>query len=95
MEHLWNPWYGRTLREGAVSRKSWSAGQTATPGRTSISIMNTPHTPRLLFAERLANALILKFEDGVSAIYSAELLRSMLPEARILNTSGDERESDL
>jgi len=41
-----------------------------------------PHPPpRILSAERLENAVIIGFDDGRSAVYSASLLHRMFSQA--------------
>lgn len=41
--------------------------------------MENAASHRILFADRLNNGLVLKFEDGRCAFYEAVLLYSMLP----------------
>ncbi|WP_263382737.1 hypothetical protein [Granulicella arctica] len=43
--------------------------------------MDLPSAPRILSAERLENAVIISFEDGRSAVYSAILLSMIFPQA--------------
>jgi hypothetical protein len=46
--------------------------------------MDIQPTPRVLSAERLERGVIIDFEDGKSAVYSASLLYSVLPRAERL-----------
>jgi hypothetical protein len=43
--------------------------------------MQTAKPPEILFAEVLRNGLVIAFNDGTCAIYSADLLRQMMPDA--------------
>ena len=40
--------------------------------------------PRILSMEKYENAILVTFDDGTCALYSASLLRSALPEAEKL-----------
>jgi hypothetical protein len=46
--------------------------------------METHPTPRIILADRLQGGIIVSFEDGTSAIYSAELLQAMTDRARLV-----------
>jgi hypothetical protein len=46
--------------------------------------MNTQPTPRVVSVERLKSGLIIDFEDGKSAVYSASLLYSVFSRAERL-----------
>jgi hypothetical protein len=46
--------------------------------------MDTRPTPHILSVERLKRGVIIDFEDGKSAVYSASLLYSVLPRAELL-----------
>jgi hypothetical protein len=53
--------------------------------------MNTLETPRIVSVERLWSDVLLEFDDGTCALYSASLLFSMLPSAiRIEDEESDE-----
>jgi hypothetical protein len=51
--------------------------------------MNRPLEPKIVALDELANAILVTFEDGESAIYSAALLYGMLPQAQ--QVTPDER----
>lgn len=44
--------------------------------------MKTDLQPRVIEAERLRDGVIISFEDGKSAVFSASLLYETLPKAR-------------
>jgi hypothetical protein len=46
--------------------------------------MDTRPTPRVVSVERLQSGVIIDFEDGKSAVYSASLLYSVLSRAERL-----------
>jgi hypothetical protein len=46
--------------------------------------MKTDLQPRIVYAERLGGGVIIAFEDGKSAVYSASLLESIFSQAEEL-----------
>jgi hypothetical protein len=55
--------------------------------------MNTPAVPRLLEAEILGGGVIITFDDGKCAIYSASLLYATFDQATLVEVE-DEEEDD-
>jgi len=47
--------------------------------------MNRDEPRQILFAEVLLNGMVITFVDGTCALYSAELLHHILPQAVVLN----------
>jgi hypothetical protein len=47
-------------------------------------IMRSDSQPRIIYAERLGDGVIVAFEDGKTAIYSSSLLRSFFSQAQEL-----------
>ena len=52
--------------------------------------MESDSSPRVIDAKRFRNGVIVTFEDGRAALYSAALLYSRLPEAEEVVDSDDE-----
>jgi hypothetical protein len=52
--------------------------------------MESLRTPRIISADRLADSIIVTFEDGRCAIYSASLLYAAFPHAEEVVESEDE-----
>jgi hypothetical protein len=50
----------------------------------TLQMENAPQ-PRVIDAERLEDGVIITFEDGKTAVYSATLLRSIFYEAKELH----------
>ena len=49
-------------------------------------MMHVQVKPRILAAEKLANAVMVTFDDGICAVFSAALLHDSLTQAdRVLN----------
>ncbi|WP_263383984.1 hypothetical protein [Granulicella arctica] len=48
--------------------------------------MNNQSIPRLIAAERLNGGVIIAFDDGKCAVYSASLLYTTLGQAEIVST---------
>ena len=48
---------------------------------------------RILAVDRLRNSLVVTFDDGKAALYSAELLRNIMSQAKEVQC-GDEKESE-
>jgi hypothetical protein len=46
--------------------------------------MKTDPQPRVIYAERLGDGVVITFEDGKTAVYPASLLRSMFSHANEL-----------
>jgi hypothetical protein len=58
--------------------------------------MKTTALPRIAYAERVGDDLIIEFDDGESALYPAALLLAMLPQAvRIECSAYEEFESEI
>jgi len=56
--------------------------------------METTPIPRVVYAERVGDDVIIEFNDGGSALYPAALLLDMLPQAvKIENSASEEDES--
>jgi hypothetical protein len=47
--------------------------------------MKTDPQPRIIYAERLGDGVVITFEDGKTAVYSAALLRSIFTQASELH----------
>jgi hypothetical protein len=47
--------------------------------------METTHCPQIVSAERTKGRVVIEFDDGVCAIYSASLLVAMLPVAEVVD----------
>jgi hypothetical protein len=50
--------------------------------------MDIQREPRVISADRLSKGIVITFDDGKSALYSASLLRRTLPQAEQLDESG-------
>jgi hypothetical protein len=48
--------------------------------------MESAMESRVIFADRIGQGVIIEFDDGTSALYSASLLRSILPKAKRLRS---------
>ena len=46
--------------------------------------MKADPQPRIIYAERLGDGVVITFEDGKTAVYPASLLRSVFDQAREL-----------
>jgi hypothetical protein len=44
--------------------------------------MESPGSPRILWAERMENAVIIGFDNGRSAVYSSRLLHAIFAQAQ-------------
>ena len=53
-------------------------------------LMGKPPNPRIIASDRLDNAIVVAFDDGKTALYSAALLYAALSQARKLEPSGSE-----
>jgi hypothetical protein len=52
--------------------------------------MQTDHQPRIVYAERLNDGVIITFDDGKCAVYSASLLYANFPQAQeVIETEED------
>jgi hypothetical protein len=51
-------------------------------------VMDIQQEPRVISADRLSKGVVIMFDDGKSALYSAFLLRRTLPQAEQLDESG-------
>jgi hypothetical protein len=40
--------------------------------------------PRIIFSDRMDNGMVIGFDDGKTAFYSAALLHSALPKAKMM-----------
>ena len=56
--------------------------------------METSPIPRVVYAERVGDDVVIEFNDGESALYPAALLLSILPQAVKIECS-EEAESEL
>lgn len=70
-------------------------GQTRTWALGDRYGMNGEARPRIVSAERLSNSVVITFDNGQCAEYSASLLHDTLPQARLLLQSSDESEDDV
>lgn len=52
--------------------------------------MRTPQEPRILAADRLMKGVIITFDDGQCAVFSASLLHAALPQAELLPDDPDD-----
>jgi hypothetical protein len=52
--------------------------------------METIPIPRIVYAERVGDDVIIEFNDGESALYPAALLLSILPQAVKIECSASE-----
>jgi hypothetical protein len=50
--------------------------------------MEKSPNPRIISSDRLDNAIVVSFDDGKTALYSATLLYATLSQARMLELSG-------
>ena len=58
--------------------------------------MDIDSTPHITHVERLTDAVIITFDDGRCALYSASLLNSIYPQAEpLLDDSADEDSVEL
>ncbi len=55
--------------------------------------MDTPD-PRIVYAERMADSIIVGFDDGRCALYSAALLHATLSQAEEVTEREDEEATD-
>lgn len=67
-----------------MGREKFAGGQTDGLPVTYYARMKTDSQPRIIYAERLGDGVVITFEDGKTAIYSASLLRSFFTKAREL-----------
>jgi hypothetical protein len=57
--------------------------------------MQTSASPRIVYAERVGDDVIIEFDDGECALYPASLLLSILPHAvKIESSASEEVESE-
>jgi hypothetical protein len=57
--------------------------------------METTPIPRVVYAERVGDDVIIEFDDGECALYPAPLLLSILPQAvKIECSASEEAESE-
>jgi hypothetical protein len=56
---------------------------------TSFRIDSRPN-PRITFSDRIDNGIIVGFEDGRTAYYSAELLHLTLPQAQMMPSDSED-----
>jgi hypothetical protein len=52
--------------------------------------MNVRSKPRVTFSDRLNDGIVVGFDDGTTAFYSAELLRSTLPQAQMMPSDAED-----
>jgi hypothetical protein len=58
--------------------------------------METVPIPRIVYAERVGDDVIIEFDDGECALYPASLLLSILPQAEKIECSAaEEADSEL
>jgi hypothetical protein len=58
--------------------------------------METIPIPRIVYAERVGDDVIIEFDDGECALYPALLVLSILPQAvKIVFSVSDEDESEI
>ena len=70
-----------------LSIVAWVFPAAATKGNRSNlgnTFMDTHSDPRILSTEKYENAVLVTFEDGQCALYSASLLHATLPQAEQL-----------
>jgi hypothetical protein len=67
--------------------------QTTLLFRLTISPMKVPLSPHIAFADRLNDAIVVTFDDGKCAIYSASMLYALMPQARQITDSELEDET--
>jgi DUF971 family protein len=55
--------------------------------------METPANPRVISSDKMDGGVVVSFDDGKTALYSASLLRAMLPQAKQMNDAdlGEQR----
>jgi hypothetical protein len=46
--------------------------------------MNGRPNPRITFSDRMDNGIVVGFDDGKTAYYSAALLHAVLPQAKMM-----------
>jgi len=59
---------------------------------TSFRVNGRPN-PRVTFSDRMDNGIVVGFDDGKTAYYSAALLHAVLPQAQMMPS--DSEDSDL
>ena len=58
---------------------------------TSRLGMNADSIPKITFSDRLNNGIVVGFDDGKTAFYSAALLRAVLPRAQIVPSDSQKK----
>lgn len=53
--------------------------------------MDVKSEPRILAADRVANSLVIEFDDGKCALFPASLLHDTIPQAVQINESEDDQ----
>jgi len=46
--------------------------------------------PRIIFSDRLENGIVIGFDDGKTAYYSAALLHAALPQAQMMPSDSED-----
>lgn len=60
---------------------------------TSKSVSSSGMTePKVINVDRMDGAVVVSFDDGVIALYSAALLRELLPQAQVFPEADEEPE---
>jgi hypothetical protein len=62
-------------------------------GFAYFTLMETLANPRVISADKMDGGVVVSFDDGMTALYSASLLRAMLPQAKQMNDAdlGEQR----
>jgi hypothetical protein len=52
--------------------------------------MDTRPEPRIVSCDRMDNGIVVSFDDGKTALYSAALLHATLPQARAMPSDSED-----
>lgn len=52
--------------------------------------MDTHPDPRIISCDRMDSGIVVSFDDGKTALYSAALLRAALPQARVMPSDSED-----
>jgi hypothetical protein len=66
-----------------------SLTERAWPPMTSFRIDGRPN-PRITFSDRMDNGIVVGFDDGRTAYYSAVLLYASLPQAKMMHSDSED-----
>jgi hypothetical protein len=84
--------YLNKLRHRAARRLLFAETQTRPALPWHDFLVEKRPDPRIIKSDRLDNAIVVAFDDGTTALYSAALLYATLSQARVLESSASERE---